>query len=266
MGSARNPSVSESTSVTAGLGELVQDEADDGSSGRVVERVRQRGITVAGEDALHDSGERRPVRVCRERTPHPCSTSPPTGATLTLRVVLDDRSPDATRHHSERDGRGGYDRQYVGLIWHTDPVCTAAAQRRDRLSVTRRVLGALGIATILAIGVGACDSSTSDQAAGVHLSSAPAIPSTAASATAPPMTWTMPNLVGFRLQAAQDRIQSLTNDAITITTSHDATGAGRHQIFDRNWKVCAQNISPGSTINRDTRIDFGAVKLAERCP
>lgn len=80
------------------------------------------------------------------------------------------------------------------------------------------------------------------------------------------MTWTMPNLVGSRLQAAQDRIQSLTNYAITITTSHDATGAGRHQIFDRNWKVCSQNIAPGSTINRDTRIDFGAVKLQERCP
>jgi hypothetical protein len=80
------------------------------------------------------------------------------------------------------------------------------------------------------------------------------------------MSWTMPNLVGANLQGAQDRIQSLTNYAIAITTSHDATGAGRHQVFDRNWKVCAQNIPPGSTINRDTRIDFGAVKLEERCP
>lgn len=136
---------------------------------------------------------------------------------------------------------------------------TPASQPRDRLSVPRRVLSALSIATILAIGVDACDSSTSHQAAG-------AIPSTAASGTATPATWTMPNLVGSRLQAAQDRIQNLTNYAITITTSHDETGAGRHQIFDRNWKVCSQNIPAGSTINRHTQIDFSAVKLDERCP
>jgi hypothetical protein len=116
------------------------------------------------------------------------------------------------------------------------------------------------------IGLGACDSSGTHQAAGVQLSSAPASPSPATGATAASMTWTMPNLVGSNLQGAQDHIQNLTNYAIAITTSHDATGAGRHQVFDRNWKVCSQNIPPGSTINRDTRIDFGAVKLQERCP
>jgi len=143
-------------------------------------------------------------------------------------------------------------------LWHTDPVWTAASQPRDRLSLPRRVLSALTIATILAIGVDACDSSTSHQVG--------AIPSTTASGTATTATWTMPNLVGSRLQAAQDRIQNLTNYAITITTSHDATGAGRHQILDRNWKVCSQNVPAGSTINRHTRIDFGAVKLDESCP
>jgi hypothetical protein len=76
----------------------------------------------------------------------------------------------------------------------------------------------------------------------------------------------MPNLVGSNLQSAQDRIQRLTDFAIFVTTSHDATGAGRHQIVDRNWKVCAQNIPPGATIDRETRIDFAAVKLDERCP
>jgi hypothetical protein len=76
----------------------------------------------------------------------------------------------------------------------------------------------------------------------------------------------MPNLVGLNLQNAQDQIQSLTNYGIAVTTSHDATGAGRHQVFDRNWKVCSQNIAPGSMVDRHTRIDFGAVKLGERCP
>lgn len=76
----------------------------------------------------------------------------------------------------------------------------------------------------------------------------------------------MPNLVGWQLQNAQDRIQSLTNFGIAVTTSHDATGAGRHQVWDRNWKVCSQNIPPGATIDSGTRIDFGAVKIEESCP
>jgi hypothetical protein len=78
-------------------------------------------------------------------------------------------------------------------------------------------------------------------------------------------SWTMPNLVGAGLQDAQDAIQELTGYGIAITTSHDATGANRMQIADRNWKVCTQNIPPGATITSDTRIDFGAVKLEERC-
>lgn len=76
----------------------------------------------------------------------------------------------------------------------------------------------------------------------------------------------MPDLVGSQLQSAQDRIQSLTDFGIAVTTSHDATGAGRHQVWDRNWKVCSQNIPPGSAIDSGTRIDFGAVKIEERCP
>jgi hypothetical protein len=80
-----------------------------------------------------------------------------------------------------------------------------------------------------------------------------------------PASWTMPNLVGAGLQDAQDAIQELTGFAIMITTSHDATGQNRVQIADRNWKVCTQNVAPGATITRDTRIDFGAVKLEESC-
>jgi hypothetical protein len=82
----------------------------------------------------------------------------------------------------------------------------------------------------------------------------------------PATSATMPDLVGWRLQSAQDRIQSLTNFEIAVTTSHDATGAGRHQVWDRNWKVCSQNIPPGAAIDTGTRIDFGAVKIEESCP
>jgi PASTA domain-containing protein len=78
-------------------------------------------------------------------------------------------------------------------------------------------------------------------------------------------SWTMPNLVGANLQEAQDAIQALTGNAIFFTKSHDATGAGRHQILDRDWKVCSQNVPPGTKITADTAIDFGAAKLDERC-
>jgi hypothetical protein len=79
-------------------------------------------------------------------------------------------------------------------------------------------------------------------------------------------SWTMPDLRGSVLQNAQDVIQRLTDRRILVTTSHDATGRGRQQVVDSNWKVCSQNIAPGQTITADTRIDFGAVQLDERCP
>jgi hypothetical protein len=75
----------------------------------------------------------------------------------------------------------------------------------------------------------------------------------------------MPNLVGSNLQAAQDKIQALTGNPIFITFSHDASGQGRRQVLDSNWKVCAQNVVPGEPFTATTRIDFGAVKLAENC-
>ena len=79
------------------------------------------------------------------------------------------------------------------------------------------------------------------------------------------MSWTMPNLVGSGLQDAQDAIQRLTGYGIAVTSSHDATGAGRMQLSDRNWKVCSQNVAPGETITSGTQIDFGVVKLDEDC-
>ena len=84
-------------------------------------------------------------------------------------------------------------------------------------------------------------------------------------ATEGPRRWTMPNLVGKNLQEAQDAIQELTDFEIPLTISHDATGAGREQLLDRNWKVCDQNIPAGESITRSSRIDFGAVRTDERC-
>lgn len=78
--------------------------------------------------------------------------------------------------------------------------------------------------------------------------------------------WDMPNEVGVNLQQAQNDIQKLTGNLIFFTSSHDVSGQGRHQILDKDWKVCSQNIPVGGPITIGTKIDFGTVKLAESCP
>lgn len=76
----------------------------------------------------------------------------------------------------------------------------------------------------------------------------------------------MPNEVGRGLQAAQDDIQRVSHNPLFITHSKDATGAGRFQILDRDWKVCRQDVAPGRKANKDTSITFSVVKLDESCP
>lgn len=71
------------------------------------------------------------------------------------------------------------------------------------------------------------------------------------------------NFVGMGLQSAQDTAQK---EGFYALTSHDALGRGRMQAFDRNWKVCSQNVAAGKTVSTDISLDFGAVKLEETCP
>ncbi|MFI7890851.1 hypothetical protein ACIFUY_06260 [Streptomyces sp. CACIS-1.16CA] len=73
----------------------------------------------------------------------------------------------------------------------------------------------------------------------------------------------VPNFVGMGLQFAQDAAQE---KGFYSLKSHDSTGRDRFQAFDRNWKVCSQNIKAGKTVGTDTTLDFGAVKLEEACP
>jgi len=77
----------------------------------------------------------------------------------------------------------------------------------------------------------------------------------------------MPDEVGKVLQVAQDDIQRASHDPVFYTSSRDATGRGRHQILDRDWKVCRQNVPAGQRVQRRTvLITFSVVKLAETCP
>ncbi|MFF3323651.1 PASTA domain-containing protein [Streptomyces sp. NPDC002889] len=74
---------------------------------------------------------------------------------------------------------------------------------------------------------------------------------------------TMPDFVGMGLQEAEDTAQI---KGLFMLTAHDSSGAGRQQVFDRNWKVCTQEPAPGETVSTDTPIDVGAVETDETCP
>ncbi len=76
-------------------------------------------------------------------------------------------------------------------------------------------------------------------------------------------TKTVPDFTGMGLQSAQDTAQDA---GFYSLTSHDSLGRERMQAFDRNWKVCTQNVKAGKTVSTDTELDFGTVKLEEDCP
>jgi hypothetical protein len=88
---------------------------------------------------------------------------------------------------------------------------------------------------------------------------------TTASASPASASFTMPNEVGRGLQDAQDDLQRVSGNPVYISRSHDLLGT-RHQILDRDWKVCTQNIAEGATVSKSDTVDFGVVKLSESCP
>ncbi|WP_329017253.1 PASTA domain-containing protein [Streptomyces sp. NBC_01601] len=76
-------------------------------------------------------------------------------------------------------------------------------------------------------------------------------------------TKSVPDFVGMGLQSAQDAAQAAGFYGLK---SHDSLGRARHQILDRDWKVCSQNVKANSSASTDKVLDFGAVKLEETCP
>jgi hypothetical protein len=73
----------------------------------------------------------------------------------------------------------------------------------------------------------------------------------------------MPNLACFDLQEAQDTLQSA---GFTTMASHDATGRGRAQFYDRNWTVTGQSPAPGGIYGKRTRVLLQTVKDGEPSP
>lgn len=93
-------------------------------------------------------------------------------------------------------------------------------------------------------------------------------PSTPPAAAAEPVvaTWTMPDETGKTLQAAQDHIQLVSGNPLFFSTSTDASGSDRMQLWDRDWRVCDQTPQAGTKSTEDTPVDFSVVKLGETCP
>jgi hypothetical protein len=77
------------------------------------------------------------------------------------------------------------------------------------------------------------------------------------------VTFVMPNLVGKNLQKAQDALQSRGS---YLLDEQDATGAGRIQVIDTDWKVCRQKPKPGAKVLIVTIVQLASVKLQESCP
>jgi hypothetical protein len=74
----------------------------------------------------------------------------------------------------------------------------------------------------------------------------------------------MPNERGQVLQDAQNALHA---NGVFYSRSHDLRGV-RHQVLDRDWKVCSQNVPAGQQVtgNAEGLVDFGVVKLTETCP
>lgn len=91
------------------------------------------------------------------------------------------------------------------------------------------------------------------------------LPSGAASPTpseaaSPEPPRAVPKVAGLDLQTAQDTLQAA---GFFNLRSHDASGRGRLQVFDRDWTVVDQTPSPGTISPTDQLIDLGAKKLGE---
>jgi hypothetical protein len=76
------------------------------------------------------------------------------------------------------------------------------------------------------------------------------------------VTFTMPNLRGQILQTAQDKLQGLGS---FLLFQKDASGMGRMQLFDRQWRVCRQDPQTGVKTSITDFVTLWSVKLSESC-
>jgi uncharacterized membrane protein len=74
-------------------------------------------------------------------------------------------------------------------------------------------------------------------------------------------TGDLPDFTGMDLQDAQDTAQAA---GFYNLRDKDASGQGRFQVLDHDWKVCSQEPAPGSH-GLEITVTMYAVKLTESC-
>ncbi|WP_404962549.1 hypothetical protein [Streptomyces sp. 147326] len=127
------------------------------------------------------------------------------------------------------------------------------------------------LAAIGCLALAGCDPQAADTSSSPSPAAPPAAttaaPAPAGSAPVPPKAGkpaaVVPDFAGQVLQSAQNNAQAA---GFYLLSSHDALGKNRHQVLDRNWKVCTQTPAAGTATATDTKIDFGTVKNEESCP
>jgi hypothetical protein len=144
------------------------------------------------------------------------------------------------------------------------PGLVSDAPARPWWKMKRFIIPAVAVAGIIGISVAANaggggtpvaqPSTTPSQTPAVEQSSTP--DATVAA------TFVMPDVVGANLQEAQDSLQALGSYLMDQT---DASGAGRAQLVDSNWKVCTQEPVAGTEVAVDAMVKLGAVKTDESC-
>lgn len=125
---------------------------------------------------------------------------------------------------------------------------------------------------LLALAVTGCGASTAPPATTVTITEAstvtvtapaqPAAPATTAAAA--PAGFTMPNVIGQSLNAAEDAVKAIGVSQATV--SHDVSGKGRTVLLNRNWQVCTQTPKKGAAVQPTATVEFGVVKFGEKCP
>lgn len=140
----------------------------------------------------------------------------------------------------------------------------------------------LGVA-LLALGASACGSSTPTPQKPVAVTATtvvtetttvtalpPSIPTSSATAAAqsetgkasdkPAAELVVPDGVGLNYQQAQDLWRGA---GLVVTPAHDATGANRLPVIDRNWVVLSQDPKPGTRVPADSMITATVKKFTD---
>ena len=153
------------------------------------------------------------------------------------------------------------------------PLLAACGPAADSTSAEASLSSAsAALSSSAAAAISSASAAMSSASAAMSSSASGALGSASQNAVAAPTTagtqgvsFRMPDTA--RAGRSRTRRTPSTRTAIFYSKSHDLRGV-RHQVLDRDWKVCSQNVPAGQQVtgNAEGAIDFGVVELSETCP